>query len=65
MSTDAQFKEGEVVWYTNGDLSKELAVVTKVTQVNPAQYDVAMTKDSRKEVCGEGIDEAGSVQALS
>ena len=65
MSTEAQFHEGQVVWYTDGWLDKKLAVITKVVEKNPAQYDVAKDGDSSKTVCGEGIDEAGSVQALS
>ena len=65
MSTEAQFHEGQVVWYTDGTLQKHLAVIAKVTQENPAQYIVAMTGDSSTTTCGEGIDEAGSVQALS
>ena len=69
MSTEAQFHEGQVVWYTDwytdGNLDKKLAVITKVVEKNPAQYDVAKDGDSSKTVCGEGIDEAVSVQALS
>jgi molybdenum cofactor biosynthesis enzyme MoaA len=66
MATPAQFGKGEVVWYT-GDapaLDKQLAVIVEVTQDDPAQYHVAMTKDSSVVTCGEGIDEPGAVSAL-
>jgi hypothetical protein len=64
MSTNAQFKVGEVVWYWDGDLKKNLAIIVEVANENPAQYHVAMTSDSSVTTCGEGVDEPGAVSAL-
>lgn len=64
MGTAAQFKVGEVVWYWTSNSAKELAVVTEVTQVEPAQYHVALTRDSSVVTCGEGVSEPGAISAL-
>ena len=65
MSTDAQFKKGEIVWY-RGDAGTEpqLAVITEVTQVNPAQYHVNACATNENTVCGESPTEPGAVFAL-
>ncbi len=64
MSTDAQFKKGKIVWYQGDDgTEKQLAAITEVTSVNPAQYHVNILATNENTVCGEG-DVAGSVSAL-
>lgn len=64
MSTDAQFKKGQLVWFSNANSEDELGAVTEVTQKNPAQYHVYLFGSGKTEVCGEGKDEPGAVSAL-
>ena len=53
-------------YYTEGDATETLVVVTQVESDSPAQYRVRRTKDSTEEVCGEGpMGEHGSIHDLS
>jgi hypothetical protein len=63
MSTPAQFKVGELVRYTDGNLVQHVANVIEVVQVAPAQY-IVKTLDGAQFTCGEGIGEPGAVSAL-
>ena len=64
MSTDAQFKKGEIVWYQGDEgTEKQLAAIVGVTSENPAQYHVNVLATNENTTCGEG-DVAGSVSAL-
>lgn len=63
---DAQFKKGEIVWHWTGegDSDKELAVVTEITNKNPAQYHFAVFGTNTESVCGEGVKEINALSAL-
>lgn len=65
MSTDAQFRKGQTVWYRgNAGSTPELRCITEVTQVNPAQYHATSYATGETTTCGESPTEPGAVFAL-
>lgn len=64
MSTDAQFKPGDLVTHWVTDTETNIGIITAVTEKNPAQYHVALLSGLPQVTCGEGEHEPNAVSAL-